>query len=91
MGERFSAVELVQSLPDLFTEPRVVVEVAFDELLDVLLRAAIVFGGYAGQLGLELGIEVHIHESIVWAGVARVKRVQSAFARRFVKGKLTYL
>ena len=35
VGERFAAVELIQSFPNFLAEPRIVVDVVLDQLLDV--------------------------------------------------------
>jgi len=51
----FSPVELVQALLHLLAEPRVMVQVVFHKLLDVLLRAAVVLGGSTINFGLQLG------------------------------------
>ena len=42
VGEELTAVELVQPFLDLLPEPYIMVNVVFDELLDVFRRAAVV-------------------------------------------------
>jgi len=42
VGQEFTAIELVQTFFDLLPEPYVMVNIVFDELLDVFLRAAVV-------------------------------------------------
>jgi hypothetical protein len=42
VGQEFTAIELVQAFFYLLPEPYVMVNIVFDELLDVFLRAAVV-------------------------------------------------
>lgn len=44
VSQKFPPVELVQAFLDLLAEPRVMVHVVFHKLLDVFLRATVVFG-----------------------------------------------
>lgn len=45
MGQELAAVELVQPFLYLLPEPYIMVNVVFDELLDVFRRATVVFFG----------------------------------------------
>jgi len=47
--KKLSPVELAQTSSDLLPEPSVVIEIAFDQLLDVLIRAALVLRHYTDK------------------------------------------
>jgi len=61
VGEKLPAIELTQARGDLLPEPSVVIEIAFDKLLDVLVRAAPVLRGHVIELGLQFRGKVYFH------------------------------
>jgi hypothetical protein len=61
VGQEFTAIELVQAFFYLLSEPYVTVNIVFDELLDVFLRAAVV--GFRSPVNprLQIRISVYFH------------------------------
>src|SRR4029077_1526368 len=63
------------------------VQVVFNELLNILFHAAIIFTGDADQLPLQFGVEIHFHETSLSAQQTSVKRPQWDGSRhRIVRG-----
>jgi hypothetical protein len=82
VGNKFSPIKLMGAFFNFLAEPCVVVQVVFHELLDIFFHAAIIFTGYAGQLRLDLGIEIHFHKDSVSVELTRVKRPQGDGSRQ---------
>jgi hypothetical protein len=61
VSEKLAAVKPVHACSYLLPKPGIVVQIAFDELLDVVIRAAAVFGGDSVEPCLQLWFEVNFH------------------------------
>ena len=61
VSEKLTAIKLRQALRNLPPEPCIVVDVAFNKLLHVLIRAAPVLRRYAFELRLQFRGEVNFH------------------------------
>ena len=61
VGQELSSVQLFQASGNLLAEPRVMVDVVFHELLDIFLRAALVFGSGTVHFCLQLRRKFHFH------------------------------
>ncbi len=59
--EVFAPIELLQALIHLLAEPRVMIDVMLDQLLNILVRIAAVLSGHTVKLRLQLGAEMHFH------------------------------
>jgi hypothetical protein len=63
--QKFSRVELVESLFDLLSEPGIVVQIMFYKLFDISLGIAIVFGGCLLDFCLQFWREMDFHISTI--------------------------
>ncbi len=63
--QELALVELFQTPCDLLPEPYVVIDIMLDELLDILIRAAVDFGGNPLKFRFQLRVEVDFHDSRV--------------------------
>ena len=61
MRHKITPVELVQPRFNFFAEQRIMVDIVFNKLPGVFLRAAIIFCGDACQLRLKFWVEVKFH------------------------------
>lgn len=61
VGEKIAAIEPTQARGYFLPEPSVVIQIAFDELLYVVVCITAIFRGNACELLLQFGFKMHFH------------------------------